>query len=249
MSSLSFSALSLWCVLVALLSLCSLASSGPVPAVKGDPQFVGLRGQSFQVHGIDGGIYALVSSARTAINSQFVFLSAGQCPVLGGVVAVNCWSHPGSYMGSLSFLQWVDGQLHTAVVEAGTAALGFSRVLVDGKALTLVDGAVVSFGPSFSLTLHSQHHLVVRTEQFELVVRNSDRFLNIDEIRPLLPLSRLSGTHGLLGQTHSSKTHPSSLKVIEGEVDDYLIKGHHLLSSDFVFNRFGAAPAVSQQGE
>lgn len=46
------------------------AGSGSGSGVLGDPQFVGLRGQSFQVHGIDGTVYSLVSSATTAINAQ-----------------------------------------------------------------------------------------------------------------------------------------------------------------------------------
>ena len=42
--------------------------------VTGDPQFVGLRGQSFQVHGVDGAVYNIISDASMQLNSRFTFL-------------------------------------------------------------------------------------------------------------------------------------------------------------------------------
>jgi hypothetical protein len=48
--------------------------------VVGDPQFVGLRGQSYQIHGVSGEIYNLVSDGDVQYNSRFVFLDQGECP-------------------------------------------------------------------------------------------------------------------------------------------------------------------------
>ena len=47
-------------------------------SVKGDPQFVGLRGQNYQVHGVSGDIYNIVSDADLQYNSRFVFLNSGE---------------------------------------------------------------------------------------------------------------------------------------------------------------------------
>ena len=54
----------------------SIPAAGTGGSARGDPQFVGLRGQSFQVHGIDGAVYALISEEHTAVNARFVFLRA-----------------------------------------------------------------------------------------------------------------------------------------------------------------------------
>ena len=102
-------------------------------AVLGDPQFVGLRGQSYQVHGMDGAIYNLISDKNLQVNSRFVFLTEGQCPIIDGVVDTNCWSHPGSYIGEMSFQQVVDGKLHGADVAA--------VVLMCARAAPLYTGA------------------------------------------------------------------------------------------------------------
>ena len=76
-----------------------------VSSIVGDPQFVGLRGQQYQVHGIDGAVYNLISERSTQVNARFAFLTQGSCPVIGGVADSNCWSHPGSYLAELSFQQ------------------------------------------------------------------------------------------------------------------------------------------------
>ena len=45
------------------------------PGVRGDPMFAGLRGQQYQVHGMDRAVYNLISDQYTQVNSRFVFLS------------------------------------------------------------------------------------------------------------------------------------------------------------------------------
>jgi len=43
-----------------------------------------------------------------------------------------------------------------------------------------------------------------------------------------------------LGQTHSTKTHRSPLRYIEGDVDDYVIADNDIFGDDFVYNQFQA---------
>ena len=201
----------------------------------GDPQFVGLRGQSYQVHGVDGAVYNIISEKNTQVNSRFVFLTKGECPIIDGVADTNCWSHPGSYMGEMSFQQVVDGELHAALISSGSAKKGFSMVQVDGKALAI--GDKVEFG-SFSVTQTSTHQVTVQTETFEFLLSNSDLFIN-QQLRSKVALSKLQ-SHGLLGQTHSTKVHATPLRYIEGEVDDYVIADSDIFGDDFVYNQFQA---------
>ena len=191
------------------------ALSAPSASVLGDPQFVGLRGQSFQVHGIDGAVYSLISEEHTAVNTRFVFLDSGGCPMVDGAPLSNCWSHPGSYMGAISIQvrSAYDGKLHTAVVRAGSATTGFAEVTVDGTPLSI--GQAVESGKSFSISRLSSHALHVRTPSFELQLESNDRFINLLQLRSRVPLSQLT-SHGLLGQTHSRTLHRST-RVISRE--------------------------------
>ena len=202
-------------------------------SVVGDPQFVGLRGQSYQVHGIDGAVYNLITQPRTQVNARFTFLTAGRCPIIDGTPDIDCWSHPGSYLGQMSFQQLVGGRLHTALVTAGAAHTGFAGVEVDGRALAV--GEEAGSG-AFVVSLTSTHRLRVRTEHFDVELRNSDRFLN-QALRATVPLSQLSA-HGLLGQTHSTKVHSSPLRYVEGEVDDYAIADGDIFGDTFLYNQF-----------
>jgi hypothetical protein len=204
--------------------------------IVGDPQFVGLRGQSYQVHGIDGAVYNIISERSTQVNSRFVFLTQGECPMIGGFPDTNCWSHPGSYLADLSFQQVVDGKLHAALVTAGPAKKGFAGVQMDGKVVAV--GQTVQFG-SFSITVKSSHSVEVTTEHFAFQLSNSDMFLN-QAVRATVPLSQLQ-SHGLLGQTHSSKTHPGALRHVEGSIDDYIIADNDVFGTDFVYNQFQTA--------
>ena len=121
------------------------------------------------------------------------------------------------------------------LVVAGGARSGCARVQVDSRALSVGDAA--SFGSlAFSVSRPSSHEVRVHTEQFDLDLTNSDRFLNL-AVRVNVPLSQLT-THGLLGQTHSAATHHS--RPFEGEVDDYSIAGDDIFGGDFVYNQFAA---------
>jgi hypothetical protein len=201
--------------------------------VVGDPQFVGLRGQSYQVHGIDGAVYNIISEAQSQVNARFVFLSEGECPIINGVAEANCWSHPGSYLGEMSFQQVVDGKVHQALLTAGSAKNGFASVQVDGKSLKV--GDAVSFG-SFSVKMVSTHHATIETENFSFELSNSDMFIN-QAVSNRVPLSKLS-SHGLLGQTHAAKVYPTATRYIQGEVDDYVIADNDIMGTSFAYNKF-----------
>jgi len=215
-----------------VVDLISILVTNPAVVV-GDPQFVGLRGQSFQVHGIDGAVYNIISEQNTQVNSRFVFLSEGECPIINGAPDSNCWSHPGSYLGEMSFQQVVDGKLHKLLVSAGDAKKGFAAIELDGESLKV--GDAFTFG-SFSVKMVSTHHVSVETENFSFELSNSDMFIN-QAVSNRVALSKLT-SHGLLGQTHAPKVYTGANRYIQGEVDDYVIADNDLFGRDFAFNKF-----------
>ena len=194
----------------------------------GDPQFVGLRGQSFQVHGIDGAVYSIISDRGMLVNARFRYLSSGRCPV--AVDTSNCWSHPGSYLGEVGVVSAAGAKLHIA---SGSWSVGFDSVTLDGAALPVGSNVSVNGLTAELLTAHS---LRVRAGNFELLLHNSDRFINIVETR-VLRWSELA-SHGLLGQTWRAPRdglRARQLAHIEGEVDDYVEANNELLGSAFLF--------------
>ena len=202
-------------------------------SVLGDPQFTGLRGQTFQVHGVSGSVYNLISEAALQVNAQFVFLASGRCPDVPGMPSLNCWSHPGTYLGQVSFQVAVHAKIHTVLLVAGPASTGFTAVLVNGKNVTA--GVSVEYQDLF-VAVTGTHTVTVRTKNFAVDLNNSDRFIN-QALRSRVPLSHLH-SHGLIGQTHSSRTYKTGLKVVEGDVDDYVIEDGDMFGTAFVFNRF-----------
>jgi len=216
------------------LASCALVTSTPV-SVLGDPQFVGLRGQSYQVHGIDGAVYSIISEQQAQVNARFAFLTGPRpCPSVQQqwsdsepATAISCWSHDGSYLSELALFT----PSARLFIQAGPAATGFAAVEFNGTAGTT----------DMSYSQLSTHHLTVTLGSFTLYVDNSDGFVNLASVRPLRPLSQLTA-HGLLGQTH---TRPSGKRsglsgVIEGEVDDYVVDGG-LWAVDAMYNRYGVA--------
>ena len=202
--------------------------------VVGDPQFVGLRGQSYQVHGIDGAVYNLVSERALQVNSRFVFLSEGQCPVFSTGPDTDCWSHPGSYLGEMAFQAVVDGRVHRALLVAGDASQGFAQVEMDGAVLAV--GDVRSAGVNFSVAVKDGWTVRVVTAHFAFTLRSSDRFIN-QAVQARVALAELE-SHGLLGQTWRQRLYPTSIRYIEGKVDDYLVESDDVFGTDFMYNQF-----------
>ena len=214
-------------------SAASTSTGRPAAGVLGDPQFIGLRGQSFQVHGIDGAVYALISEPAMQLNSRFQFLTGPRpCPVMPstGRVSKACWSHDGSYLSELGVRVRETDEM--AWIVAGDATLGFERVEVNGQWMLVNDTTA-----SHSVQLISTHELLLTAGSFAIEVESVDGFVNLRSVRPTVPFSRLR-SHGLLGQTWSSQRHGSMLRVIEGEVDDYLIDDDSVFGTQFVYNQY-----------
>jgi hypothetical protein len=205
--------------------------------VCGDPQFKGLRGQSFQIHGIDGAVYNLISAKDYSLNSEFVFLTGPRaCPIIPstGRRSVACWTHDGSYLKNLA-VRTANGE--TIVIESGDATTGFVSVVVNDKAITI--GQSVEFSKG-SISFNTTHEVSLQLGQFSIEVENNNGFLNLRSVH--VPASQWAslaedgGVHGLLGQTWRSKHYSGKVKEIEGEVDDYAVFGG-LFDTDFVYNR------------
>ena len=169
------------------------SSTGSSSSVLGDPQFVGLLGQSFQVHGLDHAVYNLLVDGPLLVNARFRFLSSGRCPSTAAP-PTNCWSHPGSYLGELGVVSPNHSRLH---ILSGAWDEGFASVTLDGEVVPV--GANMT-APGIAVHLLSHYQLWLQSGNFELTIDNSDRFVNIAQLR-VLHWSAVHNTHGLLGQT------------------------------------------------
>ena len=202
------------------------SSSTAAARVIGDPQFMGLRGQSFQVHGIDGAVYNLIIDHGMIVNARFRYLSSGRCPAVPE--PSNCWSHPGSYLGEVGIVSGEGAKLH--VVSGGWDA-GFGSVFLDSAVLSV--GANMSTG-GMDVWVLSAYSLRVRVGNFELLLDNSDHFVNLVETRAL-QWSMLA-SHGLLGQTwRTPKQAGRQIRHIEGEVNDYVEQSNDLFGSALMY--------------
>ena len=246
-----------------------LAGAVPLPSgsTLGDPQFVGFLGQSFQVHGIDGAVYSIISDATVQVNARFAFLGdEGACVAQRDIrrsdsqsadterrVAgpIQCWSHPGSYIGELSVRTAAGVRL---LVKPGSAAEGFQRVEVTldevssdeaaaAISVDVTDTVPRGFG-DLSVARLSSHHLLLRVGVFVLQLSSSHRFVNIDraEVSDWDRLTAEVRSHGLLGQTwqRADKAKERAVKGIEGEVDDYVQAEGGMWGTDNAYDRFAA---------
>jgi len=210
---------------------CDKAGKPDGGSVIGDPQFVGLRGQSFQVHGVSGEIYNIVSDSDLQYNSRFVFLSKGECPVVNGRKQKSCWSHPGSYLGELGLKTKAGDRIHLIT---GNAKYGFESVTVNDKEV-LVGETVLLADNAGAVSRNSTHLASVQVGNWDFAFENSDMFVN-QRVRVLD--SRSLRSHGLLGQTWREATYPNAIKFIQGTVDDYVIRDNDIFGDNFVFNSF-----------
>jgi len=199
--------------------------------VVGDPQFQGLRGQNYQVHGVSGEIYNIVSDADLQYNSRFVFLEEGECPVIHGRRQKACWSHPGSYLGELGLKTRSGDRVH---VISGPAAFGFQSLTVNGREL-LVDDSVLLADGAGSVSRNSSHLATVHVGDWSFEFENSDLFVN-QRVR-VADVRRLR-SHGLLGQTWRDDTYPNAIRYVQGTVDDYVIRDGDIFGDNFVYNAF-----------
>ena len=169
-------------------------------------------------------------------------------------------------MTQLALQQWIGSQLIQVILTSGSADAGFASVVVNKQEVhvndnmtftdnTATDISVVNISVNINeMRLHyvDTHLVVIFTPLFVYEIYNSDHFVN-NNVRPRVTL-RPFMTHGLLGQTWSSRTYHGSIRYIEGEVDDYLVgttsadvhnaseiinQQRMMFSNDFLFNLFG----------
>ena len=205
------------------------SSTGSSSSVLGDPQFVGLLGQSFQVHGLDHAVYNLLVDGPLLVNARFRFLSSGRCPSTAAP-PTNCWSHPGSYLGELGVVSPNHSRLH---ILSGAWDEGFASVTLDGEVVPV--GANMT-APGIAVHLLSHYQLWLQSGNFELTIDNSDRFVNIAQLR-VLHWSAVHNTHGLLGQTWQRRPnkHGGQVPYIEGDIDDYVEQNDDILGRALVY--------------
>jgi len=222
----------------------------PSPAsTLGDPRFVGLNGQTFQVHGVDGQVYVFISDLLVHMNTRFSFLDDGECPVFNNVKATNCWAHPGSYVGALS-IQSLSGD--KLLIESGDFKTGFSGIKFNN--LNLIENnngsseinaqkQICSESTNISIPMISSHRLSICAGLYQLEIENSDNFLNIVSIE-VLNWSRLVSSvrsHGLLGQTWKvlkGAERGEEVNEISGRVDDYAVSENEMFGLGSLYTKF-----------
>jgi len=199
--------------------------------IVGDPQFVGLRGQSYQVHGVSGEVYNIVSDSDLQYNSRFTFLDRGDCPTVNGKKQKGCWSHPGSYLGELGLKTRAGDLIH---VITGKAADGFTAVTVNGRQVAIGETVLLKDDMG-TVSMNTTHLASMQIGNWDFAFENSDMFLN-QRVRVLD--SRNLRSHGMLGQTWRDTVYPNAIKYIQGQVDDYVIRDNDIFGDNFVFNTF-----------
>jgi len=213
----------------------------------GDPQFIGFVGQSYQIHGVSGTIYNVLSTPQFQLNALFTYLESGKCRK-----GTMCFSHPGNYFGEVGMLfMGPDGVISRLRVVAGPLDSGM-KVFLNETALSISTDAI-KVGDT-RLVLRTQFELEVQSPEYTLRLTNSDMFLNQDIAvnAPLLKQiqeykqgmkrnespSAVSLPHGLLGQTWEYKTYSNRWKFIQGQLFDYVC-ADGIFGTSFNFNRFG----------
>jgi len=214
----------------------TLAQSITVATATGDPTIVGLRGQTFQVHGIDGAVYNLISSRTVQLNAVFNYRENGQCPPHRDIL---CWSHHGSYIGAVGLMvRSLDNTLVAIEVVSGPAKKGFSIITVQNNTLSISSKQRLYADGLVKITYPDSHHVAIETPLFRFEFDSSDQFLN-QRITPLIDLSELMSMHGIIGQTRSTRLYPHNpIKYIEGAVDDYLVEEQNVFGKTFLFNKW-----------
>jgi len=218
--------------------------------INDDPQFVGLQGQSYQVHGYPREVFNLVSSPSLSLNSQFDFLSSGVCNYNN----TGCWTHPGTYLGQLGFNVGND----KVKLVSGTHKQGMG-VWINDVAFHANAQSHIPLNNSYSsIVLVSPDQVSIQTPHLYFQIFNADNFFNLrvslldgDLIRAgSAPLdvggNSLTGVshdypshplHGLIGQTWRNVKYADGVPF-EGEIEDYMIQSRNLFDTQFVFSQF-----------
>ena len=219
--------------------------------VLGDPSFTGFHGQKpFQVHGIPGAVFNLLTAAALQLNSLFSFIDREQALSAAEMSRVRrasaarlpvtqAWSHPGTYMAQLGLKL---GALEF-LIAAGPYSAGIAYVTLVTEQRNLTVGETVSWCGS-SLRLLDQSRLRVQTPLLTFTAVNADGFFNLEQARLLSP-SAQSQLDGLLGQSADPQWEAGQGSEWEQHLlmdflvlDQQLPAQRLLLSDEFSANRF-----------
>ena len=229
--------------------------------VLGDPSFTGFHGgKSFQVHGVPGAVFNVLTAPELQLNSLFTFIDHGEAMTssemgrarllsFGRLPATQPWSHPGTYLNQLG-LKLGAIELHIGAGAYGAGVAYVTLVSEDNKQLAVGDS--VSWCDS-TLTWLDASHVQVQTPLLTFTIVNADRFFNLESAR-LLSSDATSLLDGLLGQ--SADPQWSAGKGREWEehmLMDYLVMDEEkpaqelLLSNEFRANKYSTVPQTCAQ--
>ena len=174
--------------------------------VRGDPSFQGFHGQpAYQVHGIPGEVFNILTAASLQVNALFAFIDRGEALTSAQMAdarhvsssalpVTQPWSHPGTYLSQLGIKV---GSM-SLMLQAGPYSEGIlSARLLSGEALEV--GQTIRDG-GLSVTRETGHAVRVVHELVSFRVVNSDGFFNVEEA-DLLSTAAFEGLDGLLGQS------------------------------------------------
>ena len=170
-----------------------------------DPYFAGFWQQVFYLHGRDGEVYSILSDELVQLNARLTFLTNITCPSSDQDTApsaetarVHCSDHAGTYFGEMaltalisSSLATVDSPdaLSTLYIHAGPVDSGFTTVTVNDAPLSVNDtydapsASALSSRSSLSVHRSSARSLTVHVGLYELLIENSDRYMDLVEVR------------------------------------------------------------------
>jgi len=225
----------------------SITTTNHHPVI-GDPQFSGFVGQSYQIHGVSGDVYNVISTPSFQFNALFTYLESGKCRK-----GTTCFSHPGNYFGEVGLLfKDKTGVVSRLRAVAGAVDSGMQLMLNDKP--VAISAEPVQIGDS-SLVFDNAFEMTITTPEFSIRFTNSDMFLNQDvsinapllrqiqnfkhAVKSAIPVAELIPTlpHGLLGQTWENKTYPNRWKYIEGQLFNYAL-ADGIFGTTFSYNRF-----------
>ena len=241
----------------------------PPTSVLGDPQFVGFHAQAFQVHGIPGRYFNLLTTLTLQLNALFTMLVDGQSMTAGQMQAervisqlqslkggpshplplTTAYSHEGTFLAEMGLkFTAADGATVQVRAVAGAYTTGFATVTVNGIDVA-VGAEAVQVAAGMLVTFTTPSLLTIDTPVLSFTLVNADRFFNIEQATLNTPYTGDSQMDGLLGQTANPAwtVERHSAEFREHQLMDFLIAEHDIFSSDFAAslyrdnNRLGGA--------
>jgi hypothetical protein len=242
-----------------------LGNGGTNPGASGDPQFVGLQGQSYQVHGEHDSIFALISTPHMHMNGLFTYIPSGHCEYNH----TQCWSHPGTYITDMGFvIQHSDGREDKLQIVSGSHKQGM-HVLLNGNKVGL--DASFYLGQAARIHVKSHQHIHVHIHDLFIVdITNADHFFNMAvqmlrrdwtqagakkiKLTYASPVNALSDAfpniplHGLLGITWRNVIYPGG-RMYEGDVMDYVVDNHDIFETAFMYSQYEVVDTADHTNE